>query len=100
MIWLPKNCVRISHSTKLRRLNTFKIAIAQLALAFLNRDAEITAVVHTVAIAAVAKLLVFPEAIILGYLVWIRRLRPGTNHAQSDALHSSLVDQACSFNSE
>ena len=79
-----------------------KIAIAQLAPAFLNRDAGITAVVHNIAIAAAAgaKLLVFPEAFIAGYPVWIWRLRPGTDHAQSAALHCSLVDQACRLNSE
>ena len=79
-----------------------KIAIAQLPPVFLDRSACIELAVQTIAQAASAgaRLLVFPEAFIAGYPVWIWRLRPGTDHAICAALHQRLTAQSCQINTK
>lgn len=76
-----------------------KIAIAQITPTFLNRTASIEKAVAAIrdAAANMATLIVFPEAFITGYPVWIWRLRPGTDQALCESLHKKLVEQSCSF---
>lgn len=73
-----------------------KVAIAQIAPAFLDRAACLTLAVEAIAQAAGngASLIVFPEAFITGYPAWIWRLRPGVDHAACALLHKKLVMQA------
>ncbi|MBK6739331.1 MAG: hypothetical protein IPG64_16370 [Haliea sp.] len=68
-----------------------KIAIAQLAPVFLDRDACLTVAVAAIEQAAGngASLIVFPEAFITGYPAWIWRLRPGVDEAACASLHKS-----------
>ena len=75
-----------------------KIAIAQLAPVFLDRDACLTVAVAAIEQAAGngASLIVFPEAFITGYPAWIWRLRPGVDEAACASLHKKLVVQASS----
>jgi nitrilase len=78
-----------------------KIAIAQLPPVFLDRKACLELAVRTIAQAATdgASLLVFPEAFIAGYPVWIWRLRPGTDHSACAALHQRLTTESCQIDS-
>jgi nitrilase len=50
------------------------------------------------AAAAGAKLVIFPEAFVPGYPVWIWRLRPGTDGALSARLHGLLLENAVIIN--
>jgi nitrilase len=76
-----------------------KIAIAQIASIFLNRAACIDKAVQAIREAASgnAELIVFPEAFIAGYPVWVWRLRPGSDQAECASLHQKLVEQACTL---
>jgi nitrilase len=73
-----------------------KLAIVQEAPAFLDKRATLDKAVALVNEAAAqgAELIVFPEAFIPGYPAWIWRLRPGGDHALSEAIHARLLDNA------
>jgi nitrilase len=79
-----------------------KIAIAQIAPRFLDRNASIKLAVQSIHEAAEngAELIVFPEAFITGYPAWVWRLRPGIDQKYCAALHNRLVDQSCKINSD
>ena len=73
-----------------------RIAIVQQAPAMLDRDATLASAVSLAAEAARdgARLVVFPEAFVPGYPVWIWRLRPGPDMGLSELIHSRLLAQA------
>lgn len=73
-----------------------RIAIVQRPPALLDRERTIALAVDAVgeAAAAGARLIVFPEAFVPGYPAWIWRLRPGTDMALCNRLHSALLDNA------
>lgn len=79
-----------------------KIAIAQLAPIFLDRGACLDMAVDAIQKASRegANLIVFPEAFITGYPVWIWRLRPGVDHVTCRLLHQKLVSQASRVTNE
>lgn len=79
-----------------------KIAIAQIASVFLDRAACIDKALQEIQEAATnnAGLIVFPEAFIAGYPVWIWRLRPGSDHAECASLHQKLVEQSCTLSGD
>ncbi len=79
-----------------------KIAIAQVPPLFLNKAACIDKIVEIVKEASGngASLLVFPEAFIGGYPVWIWRLRPGSDSAPCAELYNKLVEQACNLRND
>jgi nitrilase len=70
-----------------------RIAIVQRPPTFLNRAETTSTAVTSVreAASAGAQLIVFPEAFIPGYPAWIWRLRPGSDMALSERLHSLLL---------
>ncbi|MBI5719747.1 MAG: carbon-nitrogen hydrolase family protein [Burkholderiales bacterium] len=73
-----------------------RVAIVQLAPAFLDRAATLSRAVAAVDEAAQggARLVVFPEAFVPGYPAWIWRLRPGADMALTEQLHARLLEQA------
>ena len=73
-----------------------RIAIVQVAPAFLDRAECLRIAVSAVAEAAAggARLIVFPEAFIPGYPAWIWRLRPGGDMTLSERLHRALLENA------
>jgi nitrilase len=73
-----------------------RVAIIQRAPAFLDRAGTLQIAVAAVneAAAGGAKLIVFPEAFIPGYPAWVWRLRPGSDMALSERLHSALLRNA------
>ena len=73
-----------------------RVAIAQIAPAFLDRAATLDRAAGAVAEAAAAgaQLLLLPEAFVPGYPAWAWRLRPGTDMGLSERLHASLREQA------
>lgn len=79
-----------------------KIAIAQIAPVFLDRAACIEKAIQAIRDAAAnnAALIVFPEAFISGYPVWVWRLRPGVDHAHCASLHQQLIEQACTLSGD
>lgn len=79
-----------------------KIAIAQIVSVFLDRVGCIEKAVHAIQEAAAnnAALIVFPEAFITGYPVWVWRLRPGSDQAECASLHQKLVAQACTLSGD
>jgi nitrilase len=73
-----------------------RIAIVQQAPVFLDRAAGLSkaaAAVDTAA-AAGARLVVFPETFVPGYPAWIWRLRPGTDMALIEQLHSRSLAES------
>ena len=72
------------------------VAIVQQAPVFLDRAATLAKAVAAIdeAAQAGACLIVFPEAFVPGYPVWIWRLRPGGDMALSERLHSLLRTNA------
>jgi nitrilase len=76
-----------------------RVAVIQRPPVLLDRERTLQSAVASVAEAAGggAKLIVFPEAFIPGYPVWIWRLRPGADSALSTQLHALLLDQAVSL---
>ena len=76
-----------------------RIAVVQRAPAFLDRGATLELAVAAVdeAARAGARLIVFPEAFIPGYPVWIWRLRPGTDMGLTEQLHARLRANAVSL---
>jgi nitrilase len=73
-----------------------KIAIAQEASVFLDRDKTIAKAVALLDEAAAngAGLVIFPEAFIPGYPAWIWRLRPGSDWGVNEQIHQRLLDNA------
>jgi hypothetical protein len=61
----------------------FRVAVVQRPPVLLDRAATLSAAVGSIAEAAAggAKLVVFPEAFVPGYPVWLWRLRPGSDGA-------------------
>ena len=76
-----------------------RVAVIQKPPVLLDRQRSLQAAVASVAEAATggAKLVVFPEAFIPGYPVWIWRLRPGGDSALSTKFYALLLDQAVSL---
>jgi nitrilase len=76
-----------------------RIAIVQRPPALLDRKRTLEGAVAAVAEAARegAALVVFPEAFIPGYPVWIWRLRPGADASLITKLHAQLLDNAVSL---
>jgi nitrilase len=75
---------------------TSRIAVVQRPPVLLDREGTVQAAVAAVAEAARggAKLVIFPEAFIPGYPVWIWRLKPGADMALATRLHGLLLDQS------
>lgn len=76
-----------------------KIAIVQKPSALLDRAETLNRAVAEVREAAAqgAILIIFPEAFIPGYPVWIWRLRPGSDVALLEQLHAQLLANAVSL---
>jgi nitrilase len=76
-----------------------RIAVVQRPPVFLDRAETLERAVDAVreAAEAGARLIVFPEAFIPGYPVWIWRLRPGADMALTEQLHSRLRANAVSL---
>ncbi len=73
-----------------------RVAIVQHPPVLLDREATLAAAVthlHAAADAG-ARLVVFPEAYIPGYPVWIWRLRPGVDFELTSAIHRQLLDNS------
>src|SRR5438309_10791787 len=76
-----------------------RIAVVQRPPVLLNRSrtiADAVAAIREVA-ANGARLVIFPEAHIPGYPVWIWRLRPGSDMALAEKLHAQLLASAVSL---
>jgi nitrilase len=73
-----------------------RVAIVQQPPVLLDRQATIeNAIKHLHAAAdADARLVVFPEAYIPGYPLWIWRLRPGPDYGLTDEIHGLLLENA------
>ena len=73
-----------------------RVAIIQKAPALLDREKTLAIAVEAVdeAAAGGAQLIVFPEAFVPGYPAWIWRLRPGSDMALIERLHSALLGNA------
>jgi nitrilase len=73
-----------------------KVAVVQKPPVLLNRQATIAEAVRAVAECAAngAQLVVFPEAYVPGYPIWIWRLRPGGDMALVEQLHARLLANA------
>jgi nitrilase len=78
-----------------------RIAIVQKPPVFLNRAETLKIAVDAVgeAVEGGARLIVFPEAFIPGYPAWIWRLRPGSDLALAEQLHSLLLANAVNLQS-
>ena len=79
-----------------------KLAIVQEPPVFLDREKTIARAVQLVQDAANqgARLIVFSEAFIPGYPVWIWRLKPGGDWGLSEQLHRRLLDNAVQLGSD
>ena len=79
-----------------------KVAIAQKAPVFLDKQKSIARAVELVdeAAAAGAQLVIFSEAFIPGYPAWIWRLRPGGDWGISEQAHTRLLQNAVSMESD
>jgi nitrilase len=76
--------------------SSVRVAIVQHPPVLLDREATLgLAVNHLHAAAdAGANLVVFPEAYVPGYPVWIWRLRPEADHRLTSAIHRELLDNS------
>jgi nitrilase len=76
-----------------------RIAVVQRPPVLLDRERTLQAAVAAVGEAARggAKLIVFPEAFVPGYPVWVWRLKPGADMSLAGALHALLLDNAVSI---
>lgn len=79
----------------------FTVAAAQLSPVFLDREATIARVCDTIADAAArgARLIVFPEAFVPGYPLWVWSVAAGETQALR-ALYAELLDQAVAIPGE
>ena len=73
----------------------FLVAAVQISPAFLDRDATVDRACQAVAEAGSrgARLVVFPEAFVPGYPLWVWCITPGQTH-ELRALYAELLDQA------
>ncbi len=73
-----------------------RIAIVQRSPVFLDKAATLARAAEAVAEAAGAgaRLVVFPEAFVPGYPAWIWRLRPGTDMALTEQLHTRALAES------
>ncbi|HEY8676507.1 MAG TPA: carbon-nitrogen hydrolase family protein [Candidatus Dormibacteraeota bacterium] len=73
-----------------------RVAIVQHPPVLLDREATLAAAVNHLHAAADdgAQLLVFPEAYVPGYPVWIWRLRPEADHELTSAIHRELLENS------
>jgi nitrilase len=73
-----------------------KIAVVQRPPVLLNRDKTLAAAVDALREASRegAQLVVFPEAYVPGYPIWIWRLRPGGDASLVETLHAALLANA------
>ena len=78
-----------------RTLAPFRVAVAQLSPVFLDREATVERACDAIAEAARegARLLVFPEAFVPGYPLWVWSIPAGDTHGHR-ALYAELLDQA------
>lgn len=76
-----------------------RVAVVQKPPVLLDRARTLSVAVASVAEAAAggAKLVVFPEAFVPGYPVWLWRLRPGSDGALGARIYALLLDQAVSL---
>ena len=76
-------------------INNIKIAAAQLAPVYLNREATVRKACEAILEAGKkgAKLIVFPEAFISGYPDWVW-LIPNSQAAELNELYEELVNNA------
>lgn len=74
---------------------SFRVAVAQMSPVFLDREATVERACAAIAEAARegARLLVFPEAFVPGYPLWVWSVPAGDTHAHR-ALYAELLDQA------
>ena len=79
-----------------------KLAIIQKAPIFLNKKQTIENAVSQIeeAVSKKANLIVFPETHIPGYPAWIWRLRPGSDSKLYEQIHSRLLENAVSIDSD
>lgn len=87
----------LSQSGKNEEDKTFKVAAAQLAPVFMDREQTLEKACEAIIEAGEhrAKLIVFPEAFIPGYPEWIWHLRP-SQWNQNDELYVTLVKNSVS----
>ncbi len=79
-----------------------KVAVIPKPPVLLDRDKSIAQAVRSIdeAAGAGAQLLVFPEAYIAGYPIWVWRLKPGGDMALSSELHARLRRNAVDLKGE
>ncbi len=79
-----------------RERNVVRVAVVQQPPVLLDREATVAkAVTHLHAAAdAGAALVVFPEAYVPGYPVWIWRLRPGADFDLTSEIHRELLENS------
>jgi len=79
-----------------------RVAIVQRPPVLLDRDATLDrAIVHLHEAAdADARLVVFPEAYVPGYPIWIWYLRPGPDYGLTSKLHAELVANAVDLDAD
>lgn len=79
-----------------------KIVIVQEPPVFLDRDKSIAKAAEKITEAAQhgAELVIFYEAFIPGYPVWIWRLKPGGDWGLSEKLHARLLENAVDLSTE
>ena len=79
-----------------------KLAIIQKAPIFLNKKKTIENAVSQIeeAVSKKANLIVFPETHIPGYPAWIWRLRPGSDSKLYEQIHSRLLENSVSIDSD
>ncbi|ANQ23922.1 nitrilase [Vibrio natriegens] len=78
-----------------------KLAVVQRASGFLDKQQSIALAVESIQSAANngAELVVFTEAFIPGYPVWLWRLRPGKDWGTTDSLYQRLMSNAVDLSS-
>ncbi len=76
--------------------DTVRVAVVQRPPVLLDGPATLAAAVDQLqeAANAGARLVVFPEAYVPGYPVWIWRLRPGPDYGLTSAFHARLVENS------
>jgi nitrilase len=79
-----------------------KVAVVQHPPVLLDRAATLASAVEQLHAAADAgsKLVVFPEAYIPGYPVWIWRLRPGADFDLTSKIHGQLFDNSVDLSAD
>jgi nitrilase len=94
---LERERAAVRHALPRRYTIMSRLAVIQRPpVVLLDRKRTLESAIAAVTEAAQggAKLIVFPEAFIPGYPVWVWRLRPGTDMNLSTKLHALLLDQA------